>query len=64
MMTVVEVERMTEALKSLGLNDSDILFVQKHIATGMALPKPEPAEKKGPTNPAEESLWRHRLFSF
>ena len=47
MMAVVEVERMTEALKSLGLNDSDILFVQKHIATGMALPKPEPAEKKG-----------------
>jgi len=46
MMTVVEVERMTEALKALGLSDSDILLVQKHIVTGMALPTNEPTEKE------------------
>lgn len=46
MMTVVEVERMTEALKALGMSDADILFVQKHIATGMALPMQEQSEKK------------------
>ena len=38
MMTVVEVERMTEALRALGLSDSEILSVQKHIATGADLP--------------------------
>ncbi len=49
MMTVVEVERMTEAVKALGMSDADILFVQKHIATGMALPMQELPEKKEST---------------
>ncbi len=46
MMTVVEVERMTEALKELGLSDAQILFVQRHIATGAALPMQKPTEEK------------------
>ena len=47
MMTVVEVERMTEALKVFGLSDSQILLVQKHIATGADLPIKEASEKQG-----------------
>ena len=46
MMTVVEVERMTEALKVLGLSDADILSVQKHIATGADLPVKDTSEKR------------------
>ena len=46
MMTVVEVERMTEALRALGISDSDILLVQKHIATGADLPVKDTAEKR------------------
>lgn len=48
MMTVVEVERMREALKVLGLSDTQILFVLQHIATGTALPMQDQAEKKLP----------------
>ena len=43
MMTVVEVERMTEALRALGLSDTEILLVQKHIATGADLPEKKEA---------------------
>lgn len=46
MMTVIEVERMTEALRALGLSDSEILSVQKHIATGADLPVKETSENR------------------
>ncbi len=48
MMTIIEVERMTEALQALGLSNDEILLVQKHIATGMALPVQNPTDNKEP----------------
>lgn len=46
MMNVVEVARMTECLKALGLSDAEILIVQNYIATGVGLPIKEPTEKE------------------
>ena len=46
MMNVVEVARMTECLKALGLSDAEIIIVQNYIATGVGLPTKEPAEKE------------------
>ncbi len=46
MMTVVEVARMTECLKVLGLSDSEILIVTNYIATGIGLPEKEQHEDK------------------
>ena len=46
MMNVQEVARMTEALKAFGLSDSQIITVTNYIATGVGLPKKEPAEKE------------------
>lgn len=46
MMTVVEVERMREALKVLGLSDTQILVVLQRIAPGTALPMEDQAEEK------------------
>lgn len=46
MMNVVEVARMTEALKAFGMSDSDILVVTKYIATGVGLPTKEPTEEE------------------
>ena len=37
MMNVVEVARMTECLKALGLSDAEIIIVQNYIATGVGL---------------------------
>lgn len=44
MMNVVEVARMTECLKALGLSDAEILVVQNYIATGVGLPTKEPTD--------------------
>ena len=46
MMNVVEVARMTECLKALGLSDAEILVVQNYIATGVGLPTREPTAKE------------------
>lgn len=46
MMNVVEVARMNECLKALGLSDADIIVVINYIATGVGLPTREPAETK------------------
>lgn len=46
MMNVVEVARMNECLKALGLSDSDILIVTNYIATGVGLPTKESTEAK------------------
>ncbi len=46
MMNVVEVARMTECLKALGLSDAEILVVQNYIATGVGLPTKEPTGKE------------------
>ena len=39
MMNVVEVARMSEALKAMGLTDSQINVVINYIATGIGLPE-------------------------
>lgn len=46
MMNVVEVARMNECLKALGLSDSDIIIVTNYIATGVGLPTKESTNEK------------------
>lgn len=46
MMNVVEVARMNECLKVMGLTEAQIITVQNYIATGVGLPKQEPDEKE------------------
>ena len=46
MMNVVEVARMTECLKAMGLTEAQIIIVQNYIATGVGLPTNEPTEKE------------------
>lgn len=43
-MNVVEVARMNECLKALGLGDADIIIVTNYIATGVGLPERKTAE--------------------
>ena len=45
-MTIIEVARMTDCLKALGLSDAEILVVQNYIATGVGLPTREPTAKE------------------
>ena len=60
-MNVVEVARMNECLKALGLSDADIIIVTNYIATGVGLPERKTAEtnqrKKGLTETQALSLW-------
>lgn len=44
MMNVVEVARMNECLKAMGMSDADILVVQTYIDTGVGLPTKEPTD--------------------
>lgn len=46
MMNVVEVARMNECLKVMGLTEAQIIIVQNYIATGVGLPTQEPDEKE------------------
>lgn len=46
MMNVVEVARMTEVLKTMGLSDSQIITVLNYIATGIGLPDVEQSKEK------------------
>ena len=46
MMNVVEVARMNECLKALGLSDSEILIVTNYIATGVGLPEKKSTEEE------------------
>ena len=46
MMNVVEVARMSECLKVMGLTEAQILVVTNYIATGVGLPTKEPTKKE------------------
>lgn len=50
MMNVIEVARMTECLKAMGLTEAQIIVVQNYIATGVGLPTQESTETEKESN--------------